>query len=104
MSTLAYIWLSFGLLMLFTSFAFLDWKYSFLRLPYQFNRQLESVGQDSSRSNEKNFWKYFSSPLYLLVVLFLSLVLIPTVFLSVCWEPFINHLTKGDKSLGILFF
>lgn len=103
MSTLAYIWLSLGLLMLFTSFAFLDWKYSFLKLPYQFNQQLETGEQDADRSNEKSFWNYFSSPLYLLVVLFLSLVLIPTVFLSVYWEPFINHLTKGDKSLGILY-
>lgn len=100
--TLAYIWLAFGLIMLMTSFAFLDWKYSFCKLPYQFNLQLESNGSETDRSNGGNFWKHFTSPLYLLVVLFLSLVLIPTVFLSVCWEPFITHLTKGDKALGIL--
>ena len=88
--------------MLITSLLFLDWKYSCLNLPYQFNLQLESHGQESTdQLNERNFWKYFFSPLYLLVVLFLSLVLIPTVFLSVFWELFITHLTKGDKALGI---
>ncbi len=45
LSTLSYIWLSFGLLMLFTSFLFLDWKYSFFNLPYQFNIQLETKDQ-----------------------------------------------------------
>jgi len=97
--TLSYIWLSFGLLMLLTSFLFLDWKYSFFKLPYKFNIQLELTDQ----LNENHFSKYLLNPLYILVVLFLSIVLISTVFLSVFWEPLITFLTKEDLSLGIYF-
>ncbi|CAF4710687.1 unnamed protein product, partial [Rotaria magnacalcarata] len=41
LSQLAYIWLAFGLIMFLTSFLFLDWKYSFLKLPYKFDIHLE---------------------------------------------------------------
>ena len=51
-------------------------------------------------SNENSFWKYFLSPSYILVVLFLSIVLIPSVFLSVIWEPLITFVTKQNQSLG----
>lgn len=46
-------------------------------------------------------WKNLGSPFYILVVLFCSIVLIPSVFLSVLWEPFITHITGDDKSLGM---
>jgi len=82
--------------MFLTSFLFIDWKYSLFNLPYKFDIQLELTNQ----LNENHFWKYLLSPLYILVVLFLSIVLIPTVFLSVFWEPFIRFLTKE----GILFY
>jgi hypothetical protein len=98
--TLSYIWLSFGLLMFLTSFLFLDWKYSFLNLPYKFDVQLELT---TDQLNENHFSKYLFNPLYILVVLFLSIVLIPTIFLSVFWEPFITFLTKENLSLGIYF-
>ncbi len=49
--------------------------------------------------NEKNFWKYLFSPLYILVVLFLSILIIPTVFLSVFWQPFISYITNEDITL-----
>ncbi|CAF4769593.1 unnamed protein product [Rotaria sp. Silwood1] len=98
LSHLAYIWLAFGLLMLITSFLFLDWKYSFLNLPYKFDVQLEST--DENELNRNSFWKHFRSPLYILVVLFLSILLIPSVFLAVVWEPSITFITEHDKSLA----
>ena len=119
LSSLSYIWLSFSVLMFLTSFLFLDWNYSFLNLPYKFDVQLEITDQSieikienkkfqlfslmkiSDESNENPFWKYFLSPLYILVVLFLSIVIIPSVFLSVIWEPFITFVTKQNQSLGI---
>ena len=42
------------------------------------------------------------SPLYILVLFFLAILLIPTVFLSVFWKLFIQFLTNEDKSLGKL--
>jgi hypothetical protein len=53
-------------------------------------------------SNGSSIYQYLGNPLYILVVLFLSIVLIPTVFLSVVWEPFITFITKEDTSLGIV--
>lgn len=84
--------------MFLTSFLFLDWKYLFLNLPYKFDVQLELNDQ----TNEKNFLKHLLNPLYILVVLFLSILLIPTVFLSVYWDPFITYLTQPNVSLGII--
>ncbi|CAM4866798.1 unnamed protein product [Rotaria socialis] len=98
LSHLAYIWLAFGLIMFLTSFLFLDWKYSFLKLPYKFDIHLEVA--DEEESNRNTLWKNLRSPLYILVVLFLSIVLIPSVFLSVFWEPFITYITGDDESLA----
>ncbi|UJR19500.1 hypothetical protein I4U23_022629 [Adineta vaga] len=95
LSTLAYIWLSFGLFMLFTSFLFLDWNYSFLNLPYQFDKQSEI--KDEIKVN--NFRRHLTSPLYLLLVAFLSILLISTNFLSILWQPWISYITKQDQSL-----
>ncbi len=53
-------------------------------------------------SNSSTIYQYLRNPLYILVVLFLSIVLIPTVFLSVVWKPFITFITKQDESLGIV--
>ncbi|CAF1583015.1 unnamed protein product [Rotaria sp. Silwood1] len=45
---LSYIWMSFGVLMLVSSFVFLDWSFPLLNLPYQFNTTLEkkNISQD----------------------------------------------------------
>ena len=117
LSGMSYIWLSFGLLSLFTSFIFLDWKYSLLNLPYQFDLRAESRNESIDKKNqfvsflnifldeenEKSLLKYIFSPLYVLVVLFLSILLIPTVFLSVYWNTFITHVTQGNLSQSIFF-
>ncbi|CAF1294440.1 unnamed protein product, partial [Adineta steineri] len=98
LNTLSYIWLSFGLLMFLTSFLFLDWNYSYWNLPYKFNIELESTNQNEL--NENNLWKNLLNPLYLLVVLFLSILLIPSVLLSVIWEPLITFITNHDDTLA----
>lgn len=43
LSQLSYIWMSFGILMFFSSFLFLDWKFSILNLNYKFNTTLEQT-------------------------------------------------------------
>ncbi|CAF3816856.1 unnamed protein product [Rotaria sp. Silwood1] len=116
---LSYIWMSFGVLMLVSSFVFLDWSFPLLNLPYQFNTTLEkkNISQDIltdhlSNHNEinqmnwyerilkrKGVWHHLISPLYLLVVLFLSLLLLPGIFLSVIWYPWVYYITKQDTIL-----
>ena len=96
LSSLSYIWSSLAVLLFFTSFAFLDWTYARVRLPYQFNIELESTDQN----DQKPFWKYLVDPFYILIVLFLSFVILPTVFLAVVWKPSITWMVHGDAIRG----
>lgn len=52
--------------------------------------------------DHSSFWEHLRSPLYILVVLFLSILLIPSVFLAVIWRPLIIATTEKDESLGII--
>ncbi|CAF2769945.1 unnamed protein product [Rotaria sp. Silwood2] len=118
---LSYIWMSFGVLMLISSFVFLDWRFPILNLPYQFDTKLEKKkirsniinNEDQSSNNSeidktkwymrilkrKGVWNYLTSPLYILVVLFLSILLLPGIFLAVTWYPWVYYITKQDTVL-----
>ncbi|UJR12570.1 hypothetical protein I4U23_016746 [Adineta vaga] len=112
---LSYIWMSFGILMLISSFIFLDWRFSILNLPYQFNTKLEkkalppnTIADDGELEKlkwyarifqRKGVWHYLTSPLYLLVILFLSVLLLPGIFLAVTWYPWVYYITKQDITL-----
>ncbi|CAF3952082.1 unnamed protein product [Rotaria sordida] len=91
---LSYIWMSFDALMLISSFLFLDLKFPILNLPYKFDTKLEkkqdscinTTNENSSSNNneidkmkwytrilkQKGVWHHLTSPLYILVVLFLT--------------------------------
>ena len=45
-------------------------------------------------------WKHLTSPLYILVVLFLSILLMPSIFLTVTWYPWVLFITNHNTSLG----
>jgi hypothetical protein len=47
-------------------------------------------------------WEHLTSHLYILVVLFLSVLLMPSVFLSVTWYPWVYYVTNQNTSLGKL--
>ncbi|CAF3225742.1 unnamed protein product [Rotaria sp. Silwood2] len=114
---LSYIWLSFGILMLISSFLYLDWRFSILNLPYQFDTKLEEKNVSSVRVTSKpigeidkikwytrilkrkGVWYHLTSPLYILVVFFLSILLLPGIFLSVTWFPWVYYITKQDTIL-----
>ncbi|CAF1222983.1 unnamed protein product [Rotaria sordida] len=118
---LSYIWMSFGVLMFISSFMFLDWKFPILNLPYQFDTKLETkkipstntINENSLSNNDesdkmkwytrilkrKGVWHHLTSPLYLLVVLFLSILLLPGIFLAVTWYPWVYYITKQDTVL-----
>lgn len=48
LSQLSYIWMSFGVLMFFSSFFFLDWKFPILNLGYSFDTTLEQTKTTSA--------------------------------------------------------
>lgn len=113
---LSYIWISFTVLMLISSFMFLDWRFPILNLPYHFDTKLEKKTKSINITNDdteieninwymkiikrKGVWHYLTSPLYILVVLFLSILLLPGIFLSVTWYPWVFYITKQDILLS----
>ncbi len=44
-------------------------------------------------------WEHILSPLYIMLVLFASMVLLPATLLSVIWYPWVYYITDQNKSL-----
>lgn len=110
LKNLSFIWTSFALLLFVSGFLFLDWTFPCLNLPYQFNRTLEKKTNSSDMIDEsmemkwyqriiqrKGVWFYLTSPLYIFVVLFLSILLLPGIFLAVTWYPWVLYITKDTQ-------
>ncbi|CAF5037837.1 unnamed protein product, partial [Rotaria sp. Silwood1] len=106
---LSYIWLSFGALLLISSFLFLDWKFPILNLPYKLNIEPDHHPATPTTNHPTEtkwytkihhrvgIWKHLISPLYILVVLFLSFLILPTNILSVTWYPWVYFVTDNNK-------
>ncbi|CAF0909863.1 unnamed protein product [Rotaria sp. Silwood1] len=112
LSQLSYIWMSFGALMFFSSFLFLDWKFPILNLGYTFDTKLEQTKttpvdevQIKTKWYEKIYrriglWEHLTNPLYILVVLYLSFLLMPNILLSVTWYPWVYYINHNDKTIS----
>ncbi|CAF1210055.1 unnamed protein product [Rotaria sordida] len=107
--------------MLISSFIYLDWRFPILNLSYQFDTKLEKkniysniiTNEDQSSNNSEidkmkwyirilkrqGVWHYLTSSLYLLVVLFLSSLLLPGIFLAVIWYSWVYYITKQNTIL-----
>ncbi|CAF3525400.1 unnamed protein product [Rotaria sp. Silwood1] len=116
LSQLSYIWMSFGALMFFSSFLFLDWKFPILNLGYTFDTKLEQTKttpvdevQIKTKWYEKIYrriglWEHLTNPLYILVVLYLSFLLMPNILLSVTWYPWVYYINHNDKTISKYIF
>ncbi|CAF1603487.1 unnamed protein product [Adineta ricciae] len=115
---ICFIWASFGGLLLISSFLFLDWKFTFLNLSYQFDRKQDKITTRNPESSEiinngkkwykriykrLGSWEYLSSPLYIMIVLFLSTLFITTDLLAITWYPMNYDLYNHDASLGNIY-
>ncbi|CAF4848777.1 unnamed protein product [Rotaria sp. Silwood1] len=110
LSQLSYIWMSFGIFMLFSSFEFLDWKFQILNLGYTFDTKLEqtkTVTIENTKIETKwygkirqriGIWEHITNPLYIFVVLYLSFLLMPSILLSVTWYPWVYYINHNDKT------
>ncbi|CAF4972696.1 unnamed protein product, partial [Rotaria sp. Silwood1] len=113
LSQLSYIWMSFGVLLFLSSFLFLDWKFSILNLPYKFQQELDETpaAPTNNTSSETKWytniyqrngiWEYLTSPLYILVVLFLSFLMMTPNLLSVTWYPWVYFINDNNKEIGM---
>ena len=64
------------------------------------NSELDEMKWYTRILRRKGVWHYLTSPLYLLVVLFLSILLLPGIFLAVTWYPWVYYITQQDRILS----
>ncbi|CAF4104524.1 unnamed protein product [Rotaria sp. Silwood2] len=116
LSQLSYIWMSLGALLFLSSFLFLDWKISILNLPYKFNDGSNQIPSTSKNIISKvidtpcdtkwytkiyqriGLWQHLTNPLYVLNVLYLGFLMMPTILLSIIWYPWVYFLNGNDKA------
>ena len=120
-------------LVLFNSFFFMDWRFSFFNLPYSFDTAAEANTETAGRGSacealvrfatsilgeeqlvdegsnlvwhqriiqRVGVWRHLLSPMYISVVLFLSVLLLPAIFLPVTWYPWVDYVTNKDTDLS----
>lgn len=93
--------MSIGVLLFCSSFLFLDWTFPILNLPYKFDTHLEensSKDESDKVYRHQGVWQHIISPLYILLILFLSILIMPSVFLSVTWYPWVYHITDQSTT------
>jgi hypothetical protein len=49
-------------------------------------------------------WEHLTNPLYILVILYLSVLFIPYNLLSVTWYPWVYYIKDSDKTISKYFF
>ncbi|CAF2361322.1 unnamed protein product [Rotaria sp. Silwood2] len=116
--TLSIIWTVFVIIMIGAALLFMDWRFRLLNLPYGFVTNSEpnkesrkSVEIDDAAHvinmswyrhivNRVGVWQHLLSPIYIFVVLYLSVLLLPTVFLPVTWFPWVMYVTNENEDLS----
>ncbi|CAF1035387.1 unnamed protein product [Rotaria sordida] len=116
--TLSIIWTVFVVLMIGSALLFMDWRFQLLNLPYGFvtnsetdKQSRKSIEIDNAANminmpwyrrivNRVGVWQHLLNPIYIFVVLYLSVLLLPAVFLPVTWFPWIMYVTNGNENLS----
>ena len=73
---------------------------------HQFNRffvEVQSTTKWYTNIRQRvGIWKHLTNPLYILVVLYLSILLMPSILLSVTWYPWVYYINHNDKTISKL--
>jgi hypothetical protein len=48
-------------------------------------------------------WEHLTNPLYILVILYLSFLMMPYNLLSVTWYPWVYHINNNNKTISKYF-
>ncbi|CAF3935698.1 unnamed protein product [Rotaria sp. Silwood2] len=98
LSTLAFIWASFSILMLGSAIFFLDWHF---KCADASNKTKSSTNEDVTMSrSEDSLARHLTNPIFVVVTLFLSCLLLTVAYLPVVWFPWVMHLTGHDLNLS----
>ncbi|CAF1439455.1 unnamed protein product [Adineta steineri] len=96
LSTLAFIWSSFSLLMLGSAFLFLDWRFACIDTNLKTKATKEEI---KTINSQDTLARHLTNPLFVVVTLFLSCLLLTISFLPVIWFQWIMNLTGNNLEL-----
>ncbi|CAF3464812.1 unnamed protein product [Rotaria socialis] len=94
LSTLSFIWASLSVLMFGSAMLFLDWPFNFIDSTLKSKitkKQVKTITTDDT------LIKHLTSPLFIVVTLFLSALLFTISFLPIVWPAWISYLTESNS-------
>jgi hypothetical protein len=112
LSTLAFIWAFLAVFMLGSAILFLDWRFTCLNRRNTTDKDGKNAMKFSLidfflccvlveiNSSQDSLARHLTNPLFVVVTLFLSCLLLTVAFLPVVWFPWIMHLTGHNLELG----
>ncbi|CAF3906861.1 unnamed protein product [Rotaria sordida] len=101
LSTLAFIWASFSILMFGSAMLFLNWHSKCANVS---NKRKLSTNEDVAIStSDDSLARHLTDPIFVVVTLFLSCLLLTVAYLPVVWFPWVLHLTGHNLHLANRF-
>lgn len=99
LSTLCFLWTSASILMLGSAFLFLDWRFTCVdsRLKVPIQKSEDEHEHVKTIASKDSLIRHLKNPLFIVVSLFLSLLLLTISYLPVVWFKWIMHLTNKDE-------
>ncbi|CAF1165471.1 unnamed protein product [Adineta steineri] len=97
LSTLSFIWASFSLPMLCSAMLFFNWHFKCTETS---NKTKSTTHEVEINQKEDSLARHLTNPLFVVVTLFISCLLLTVSFLPVVWFPWIMHLTGNDIKLS----
>ena len=79
--------------MLGSAFLFLDWRFAFIPSILKTQSQTQEV---KTVTTQDTLIRHLKNPLFIIVTLFLSCLLLTVAFLPVIWFPWLMYLTKNN--------
>lgn len=96
LSKLAFIWASLAIFMLGSAILFFSWRFQCTEP----STKIPTANGEEITPAQDSLARHLTNPLFVVVTLFLSCLLLTVAFLPVVWFPWIMHLTNNDLKLA----
>ncbi len=83
--------------MLGSAFLFLDWRFAYIPSILKSQSQTKEM---KTITSQDTLIRHLTNPLFVLVTLFLSCLILTVSFLPIIWFPWLKHLTNNDLTIS----
>ncbi len=83
--------------MLGSAFLFLDWRFAYIPSILKSQSQTKEM---KTITSQDTLTRHLTNPLFVLVTLFLSCLILTVSFLPIIWFPWLKHLTNNDLTIS----